>query len=562
MNIDRIKQASKLDIDTARPDLRRDLHVFVDYVQERDVKRGHRDNSLSKTDSRRLAKLMSDPQAKAEVEEQGASSWVDFVDRFAHRLGLVHYDTKGVYQGYTSYSASYPDNFIEFDAKAYDKLTSMSLARQEKHLLESLLTKTQGGGSEFFSRQVLGRLDGFSIYGSALGVVPTLDFTAIRRFLLDRLAQCPAGEWLSVASLVQYLQTHHRYFLIPKNPQVNDKSERSRGRYGNFRESKTQWGEEIEIRETDPDAFQRVEGRYVERFLEGVPHLLGYVDVAYARRQPKGVYPSLGYLTAFRVSEQLPRALGGKIAEPVLRVTPSFDVYVQSEVYPARLIRELAPICELVSEDTTTVFRLDRRKVAAACAADSELDVVALLESHANQPLPANVSRELADWSAQGDKFVLYTGCSLLETGAAGADLKRFRVENIAAGIDVVRSPAKLYDELEKQQLAPLRIKHSEKSFSLLPPKTRSAFPRRTKAKKKRREPKTKVTLMRVTRVQLVCPDRDFLDRLQRLLAEANCPVETDRKRLSLAYSNQYEKEVKQAIGTLKKEFEVKIDDR
>lgn len=562
MNVDGIKQTSNLDINTARPDLRRDLHVFVNYVQEREVKRGYRDNSLSKTDSRRLAKLMSDPQAKAEVEEEGASSWVDFVDRFAHRLGLVHYDTDGEYIGYTSHSPSYPDNFIEFDAKAYDKLASMSLARQEKHLLESLLTESQGGGSEFFSRQVLGRLDRFNIRGCALGVVPTIDFAAARRFLLDLLARCPAGDWLSVASLVKHLKENDPYFLIPKNPKIKNKWERAQGRYVNFCESKSYWGNEIKIHETDLDAFERVEGRYVERFLEGIPHLLGYVDVAYTRRLPKGVYPSLGYLTAFRVSERLQRALDGKIAEPVLRVTPSFDVYVQSEVYPARLMRDLAPICELVSEDTTTVFRLDRRKVAAACAADSKLDVVSLLESQANEPLPANVRRELADWSAHGDKFVLYTGCSLLETAAAAADLKRFRVENIAAGIDLVRSPAKLYDELEKQQLAPLRIKHGEKSFSPLPPKTRSAFPRRTATKKKRREPKTKVTLMRVTRVQLLCPDRDFLDRLQRLLADANCPVEADRKRLSLAYSNQYEKEVKRAIGTLKKEFEVKIDDQ
>ncbi len=67
---------------------------------------------------------------------------------------------------------------------------------------------------------------------------------------------------------------------------------------------------------------------------------------------------------------------------------------------------------------------------------------------------------------------------------------------------------------------------------------------------------------MRVTRVQLMCPDRNFLEWLQRLLAEKNCPVETDRKRLSLAYSNQHEREVNGAIRTLKKEFEVTIDDQ
>lgn len=561
MNIDRIKNTSKLDVDTTRPDIRRDLHVFVSYVQDREVKRGHRDNSLSKADARRLAKLSSDPAAESEIQEDGYSTWVDFVDRFARRLGLVHYDTEGIYAGYTSSSPSFPDNYIQFDAKAYDKLTSMKLAGQESYLLESLLKNNQGG-SEFYCTQIRGRLDGFSTRGSALGVVPMLDFAAIRRFLLDLLAHCPVGEWLSVASLVEYLKKHDSYFLIPKKPQFKHERDRKQGRYSNFYESKRRWGDEIDINETDPDAFDRVEGRYVERFLEGIPNLLGYVDVAYAQRRPKAIYPSLGFLKAFRVNERLQRALDGKIAEPTLRVTPSFDVYVQSEIYPANLMRDLAPICDLVSEDTATVFRLDRQKVAAACALDAKLDVTHLLESSTTEPLPANVRRELSDWSAHSDKFILYTGCSLLESDGQATDVERFRVENIAAGIDVVRSPDRLYEELEKQELAPLRIKHGDKSFSPLPAKTRSAFPRKTAAKKKRREPKSKVTLMRVTRVQLLCPDRQFLDRLQRLLADANCPVEADRKRLSLAYSNQHEKAVSRAIGTLKKEFEVTIDDQ
>jgi len=184
------------------------------------------------------------------------------------------------------------------------------------------------------------------------------------------------------------------------------------------------------------------------------------------------------------------------------------------------------------------------------------------LESLSTEPLPANVQRELSDWSAHSDKFVLYSGCSLLETDGQTAAVERFRVENIAKGIDLVRSPDRLFEELEKEQLAPLRIKHGDKSFSPLPAKTRSAFARKAAVKKKQREPKTKVTLMRIIRVQLLCPDREFLDRLQRLLVDANCTVESDRRNLSLAYSSQYETEVSRAIRALKNEYEVKIDDQ
>ena len=42
-------------------DARKDLHVFMDYVGNRSVKRSNRENNLSKMDARRLSRLISDP---------------------------------------------------------------------------------------------------------------------------------------------------------------------------------------------------------------------------------------------------------------------------------------------------------------------------------------------------------------------------------------------------------------------------------------------------------------------------------------------------------------------
>lgn len=564
MNIDRIRSLAELDVEPSGPDIRRDVHTFVAYVSQRRVKRGHRDNAIGKADSMRLAKLLSAPEVADDLADRGYSPWLYTIDEIARQWGLVRYDTKGVYAGYTSQEPSFPDNYIKFDEAAYAQLLALSMAKQEQRLLAALLSSGQGGGSEFFSAG-LGtcRLDRFNQWGSGTAVVPMLDFTAIRVSLLKLLANCPTGEWLSVASLVEYLKQNNCYFLIPKEPQFKNKWDQGKGRYVNFRESrKDRWGHEIQIEETDPDAFERVEGRYVERFFEGLPKLLGYVEVAYGPPKVQKLFPSLGVLQAFRVSERLQRVLSGKIAEPTLRVTPSFDVYLQSELYPARAIRELQRICEHVTEDATNVFRLERQRVAAACAEDPSLDVVALLESLSTEPLPANVRRELQDWAAHGDKFVLYSGCSLLETNKQDPNIKSFRVENISPGVDIVRSPDRLLVELEKHQLAPLRVKHGEQTLSAVPDKARSVFPGTTQAKKKKREAKTKVTLMRVTSVQLLCPDNEFLDRLQRLLTDVSCPVEADRKRLSLSYARQFEPEVTKAIRTLKSDYEVKISDQ
>ena len=97
---------AQLDVVTALPDLRRDLHVFVDYVRAREVKRSHRGNVLSKADAKRLARLLSHRDAVREVDEEGSSAWIDFVDDIGLQLGFVHYDTKGQYAGYASQAPS------------------------------------------------------------------------------------------------------------------------------------------------------------------------------------------------------------------------------------------------------------------------------------------------------------------------------------------------------------------------------------------------------------------------------------------------------------------------
>lgn len=70
MQIDRI-DVDKLDVPVRSADLRRDLHVFVDYVRDREVKRGHRDNLLGKADAKRLAKLLAYRPSADEEEKDG-----------------------------------------------------------------------------------------------------------------------------------------------------------------------------------------------------------------------------------------------------------------------------------------------------------------------------------------------------------------------------------------------------------------------------------------------------------------------------------------------------------
>ncbi len=560
MNLESIDVAA-LDVATALPDLRRDLHVFVDYVRAPEVKRSHRGNALSKADTKRLARLLSDPEALHEVDEESPSAWLDFVDRVALRLGFIHYDTKGRYAGHTSQEPSFPDNYIEFREKPYEQFLAAKAAKQEKLLLDLLLHEGQGSASEFYRQGVLGRLDGFTSWGSAIGVMPTLDFAAARRFLLGLLAECPGGQWLSVSSLVEHLKKHHRYFLIPAKPQFKNKYDASAGRYGNFHESKETWGREIDIHESDSDGFERVEGRYVERFLEGIPLVLRYVDVAYATKRSRAIYPLLGCLKAFRVSDRLRRALEGRIAEPRVTVTPSFDVHVIAETYPAGILAQLAPLCEMVSQGTSSVLKLTKQKVAAARAVSPDLDAAGLLRALSGGELPANIVHELSAWSEHGEKFALYVNCCVLETDQDLPAADPFTVERVAVGVRLVRSPDKLFDELERRELMPVRIKHGDRAFAPLPKGARTRFPRGSAGREKLRESKPRVTLTRMTLVQLVCPDRELLGTLYRLLLECQCPTEIDRPNLTLTYAKQYESAAANAIRRLKTEYRLEIDD-
>ena len=77
MNLEPIDVAP-LDVATELPDLRRDLHVFVDYVRAREVKRSHRGNTLSKAECETACQALVGPGRGAGSGRRGPFG----VDRF------------------------------------------------------------------------------------------------------------------------------------------------------------------------------------------------------------------------------------------------------------------------------------------------------------------------------------------------------------------------------------------------------------------------------------------------------------------------------------------------
>lgn len=434
--------ATDLDVFVNPSDLRQDIHTLVDYARSHEIKRGHRTNLIPRGHQERLAKLMSDPGSAGQMDEEGSSPWLAHVDAVCLALEFIQYDAEGIYAGYSSAEPSFPDNYIKLNEQRHAQFLRLPLAAQEEEILDLHLGDKVLAGNEFFSRGPLSRLDQFDSWGSATGVAPTLPFARVRRHLLDLLARCPSGVWLSTASLVEHLRRNDPWFLIPKEiPAAARDSGPGKGRYGNFIERKRgDWADRKTIPNNDPDGFAKVEGRYVERFLEGVPLLLGYVEAAYRKRKREtDLEPSRGLLPAFRVTERLRRVMRQEVPAPKVTVLPDFEVHVESLFFPAQTETQLRPLSDLVSRGIVTVFKLSKAKVAATLAAHPQEKPIDRLEALCARPLPDNVKQELNDWAGHSEKFVLYEGFGLLEgrREAAGADA--FVVEAISPDLALVR---------------------------------------------------------------------------------------------------------------------------
>ncbi|MBC2700722.1 MAG: hypothetical protein HF976_04790 [ANME-2 cluster archaeon] len=554
---------NELSVFSNQYDLRHDLHVYVEYIQDRDVKRLHRSNELNRADSKRLAKLMSDPYAIKEVEQKGYSKWINYVDMLAYVFEFVKYDTEGIYVGYTSSEPSFPDNYIDINAEEYEEFIDLPLLEQEQKLLDPLVNHYRDDKNEFYNTSALGRLLGFSTRGCATGIIPDLDFARGRRFLLEVLQSCKPGVWYTTSSLIQYLKKHHPYFLIPEKPKYRYKQDVKNGRYGNFREGE-RWDKEIKILESDADAFERVEGRYVERFLEGLPLILGYIEVAYSKTEYKGDLPEIDQLQAFRVNDKFLHVMGGKIIEPKVTVQPNFEVHVESELYPVRIITQLTKLADVVTKDKASILKLRKKKVLTQLSIRGDLDVIRLLEKLSYQKLPQNVRIELEEWVGASEAFTLYEKAVLFEGDKDLPEIDQFTIQRISPTMRIVHSPDRLFTHLEQNELIPLHIKHRSSALTLLPDGVRTVFPKRdssvskVKAGAKIKKP---VTIKREVQITFHFPAKELMEEFRKGLIAARCPVAADWSKLTLSFASQYEPEVKKVSKALKQDYFIKIED-
>jgi len=494
-------------------DLRRDVYRFVEYVKDKGLVRTKRLNQIPKTAARHLAKILShvgDTKTTEEAEDE-RTCWADHVSHVALELGLVSFDTEGVYEGYTSAEPCYPDNEIRVNEQAWDTYLKKTPLEKEKAILETYLKMTP---NEFFSAPTLVGGQPFDRWGCATGPASRMNLPKIRQGLLKFLTSLEPDVWYEFRETVERLKTHCPTLILDPSTRGPDNESQTRLRrweferrfnkkkknvgkkpepilediYTNFREfdaRRNQWdrGSERQITSKTPDAFQRVEGRYLDFFMREIPYLCGFVDLAYRKstdRRGLEVSPPFERLRAFRLTSRFSRIMGEDAGFNAVKVTvlPNFEVLVETPSFPDVILQMLTPYTTPVHEEGPIHrLRLEKKKVVEAAAQDRRAHPpVQLLEGLTGTSLPQSVAVQLVSWFERGDKVVFYEDFGLLEfTGRAEArkkalsELGKLVEDDRLDGFAIARDPDRAFRRLEEELHVPLRVKHREKAFSSCP---------------------------------------------------------------------------------------------
>lgn len=538
-------------------DILRDLYIYLDYIEQRGIKRMARSNDIPKSDAVKIAKLLGDPELVKIAQESGGTAWGTLLDKLAHQLALVNYDTKGEYIGYSSSAPTFTDNYVTINKSGLKNFNALTPAAQEKKILANLLVHT---ARELENWGVLSTLAPLRTYGTHLDQVK---FQPVRQFLLDLLKKCASGVWYSTAALVAYLKTNHPYFLLPENLPAKDRWGTPMTRYKGIRES-YDYSNKNEILEGAGNAFERVEGRYVERFLENIPLILRFVEVAY---DPNVENNKLGLdqLKAFRVNERFLRLISSAESTPKVTVQPNFDVVIESDFYPAGVIQQIDALGEQMSSPNSGhgayvgIFQLKKAAVAASQVKNPDLDVITLLKALGGRDLPPNVQIELDEWAGHADQFTLYEGFALLESVDEVPEADKFTTERISPSLRLVRNSGQLFSTLEALGCVPLRVWHQTGELARIAETAVSVFPKES-AVDHAPLPARPVKVSRVVTVSYQFPNAESFDSIQKMLAELRCPFHADPATRTVSFQQKEQVKFDEAVERLKDDFVIEIE--
>lgn len=255
-----------------------------------------------------------------------------------------------------------------------------------------------------------------------------------RQLLLSQLQQLPKDAWLPLYELHLQLQNADGSFLYEEREYL----ESIEGPY-----ARSLHGDWLNSVEDYLELLDRREQHIITGDVEHALWRLGIVDIG---RRPG---PS-GTTTGVRVTPFGRALLGdtavrlpGPTGTPRIIVQPNFQILAMGPV-PLSTLNRLDQIAERTKVDRNVFeYRLTRDSVYAALQADLDASmIIDFLTEQSDAPLPQNVRRSLADWTATVQRMVFHRGAALLQAetseqmeaiiAATGAAVRRRLTDTLA----------------------------------------------------------------------------------------------------------------------------------
>ncbi|GGF93287.1 MULTISPECIES: hypothetical protein [Cysteiniphilum] len=522
------------------------LHAYMDYLCLREVKRSYRGNHIPDADYKRICKSIN------QEDSENNRRYIDEADRIAYAMHWIQYDKRGSY-GYTSDERLYKNNIIKVSKEDYqDYLNITNEDKRYKALVKRLCISVVPESNELFQSEGYGAgiLNKFPLeYYYAKDVVSQINFEAARLAIIDALATLKPEVWYSVDTLVDYLHKHHCYALIPEKMKPSRHSYGKANRYAHFNEHpSTDKYKTTTIDQSMTDAFKRVEGRFVERFLETLPYSLGWVELAYDKEYHSDVSPSLGHLKAFKVTQLFYLLYVNPIPAPTVKVLPNYEITVESLIYPVGLMHQLMKLGEFSNHGAISQVKIDKNNIIQLAANEPNLDVIKLLKQLSVQGLPQNVETDMQEWCHQGDAFKLYTNSVLLESQYT----HDFLTEHMTATVDkntfIIGDYQTVIDKLDAHEDVSLVIEHNDDKFKMLPKSYATSLPKDGVKKAKKSQPKRKVKLKKQTMLSYDFADEEAFNLIKDDLIAKHIIIGVNESNRTISLSKNYEQAFKQSL--------------
>jgi len=443
--------------------IRRDIYEFIKFIKNKDIVLTKRYNNIPVPVARKLSKLMSFKEDTSKVVDDYSSTWINLIHTICKKLDLVNKEVDSWVDDITGYyyrkweRPSYPEFDIHLIDRNWSEYLELDPFEKERKILDALCYVT---GSEFYNCPVYKRCDRddrFSEFGSGVNAQQYVKYPPIRKKLLDVLALVEEGKWYETGSLITYIRKNYPNLILDHNNRGHVESYKA---YNNFYHSfyetkdKSGWGRDIEVHENDKDAYERVEGRYINYFLETIPFMMNLVELAYTN--PLDILPPRGHITHFRLTLYGKEILSGMLQRDKpshKKILPTFEVFIPMDEFDEKIILRLDKYTKTLATDKMYHLKIDKKSILSELEKGEQIwEIINFFEGLAG--LPQNIRYELESYGLHSEKIVSLPAVSIIEVLDSEAsrvfesNYSDYIVSKIDNGYFLVKGIKELYERL------------------------------------------------------------------------------------------------------------------